>query len=161
MTRHPLPEMRTDNAEQTFFPSLQKEMNRLLDQFRNGFPTPDTHWPAGFGSDAFPAIDYVESDDAMHISAEVPGMSEDDIDVSITDKTLTLKGKKSAEHAADEDGVHVIERRYGSFRRQIPLGFTPDADAVEATFTDGILRLKITKPAETQAAVRKIAIKKS
>lgn len=161
MTRQTMPDLRPDIDGPAFFPSLQKEMNRLLNQFRNGFPTPDTDWPAVFTGGAFPAIDVVEKDDSITISAEVPGVSEDDIDVSITGKTLTLKGTKSAEHKEDEDGLHLVERRYGSFRRQIPLGFAPEDNAVDVKFADGILNLTIAKPAETQAAVRKIAIKKS
>lgn len=160
MSRQNLPELTTTGDGSAFFPSLQKEMNRLFDQFRNGFPTPDTHWPAAFTGASFPAIDVIEKDDAIEISAELPGVSEDEVDVSISGDVLTLKGKKEAKHEQKEDDLHVVERRYGSFRRQVPLGFTPGDDAVDAQFSEGVLKLTIAKPAETQAATKKINIKK-
>ncbi|NNE88194.1 MAG: Hsp20/alpha crystallin family protein [Silicimonas sp.] len=90
MARQNLPETQSESA---FFPSLQKEMNRLFDQFRTGFPMSENTLPSVFGAGMFPAIDVVDTDDAMEISAEVPGVSEDDLDVSITGDVLTLKGK--------------------------------------------------------------------
>ncbi len=144
-----------------FFPSLQREMNRLFDQFRAGFPVADNLPSAVFGAGGFPAIDVVDKGDALEVSAELPGVKEDDLDVSISGDVLTLKGEKSYDHEEKEENFHRIERRYGSFRRHIPLGFTPENGAVNADFSDGILKLKIAKPAEAKAEVQKIDIKKS
>ncbi|WP_299410108.1 Hsp20/alpha crystallin family protein [uncultured Roseobacter sp.] len=161
MSRQFLPELRSDADGSSLFPSFQKEVNRLFDQFRTGFPMPDTGAQATFAASVFPAIDVVEKKDAVEISAEIPGVKEEDLDASITGDVLTLKGEKSADHEVTEDNYHLIERRYGSFRRQIPLGFSPENGAVEAKFTDGILKLRIAKPAAAKADFHKIDIKKT
>ena len=161
MSRHSLPELQSETGETPFFTSLQREMNRLFDQFRNGFPTPDMALPSGFSGSMFPAIDVVDTDEAMEISAEVPGVKEQDLDASIAGDVLTLKGEKSSDHEKTEDNYHLTERRYGSFRRQIPLGFSPEDGAVETHFADGILKLRIVKPVTAKADVQKIEIKKT
>ena len=161
MSRQPLPQARSTPKETALFPSLQKEMNRLLDQFKSGFPMLDENERAFFDGPSFPAIDVVETDNAIEVSAEVPGVKEDDLDVTVSGETLVLKGEKSADHEEYEDNYHLIERRYGSFRRQIPLGFAPEDGAVDARFADGILKLSIAKPATAKAGVQKISIKKS
>ncbi len=161
MTRRSLASMPSETSETSFFPNLQKEMNRLFDQFRAGFPLSEPLASANFGATMFPAIDVVDTDDVTEISAEVPGVAEDDLDVSITGDVLTLKGKKSSNHEEKEDNYHLIERQYGSFRRRIPLGFRPEVGAVKAEFKDGILKLKIGRPANAQPEVQKIAIGKS
>ena len=148
----------TDDA--MFFPSLQREMNRLFDQFRAGFPVADNLPSAVFGAGGFPAIDVVDTGDALEVSAELPGVKEDDLNVSISGDLLTIKGEKSHEHEKKDDSYHRIERRYGSFRRQIPLGFLPESGAVNADFKDGILTLKIAKPAAVKSEVQQIGINK-
>lgn len=161
MSRHSLPSMQSESDGSPFFPSFQREMNRLIDQFRSGFPAPEAATGMAFGGPLFPAIDVVERDDAVEISAEVPGVHEKDLDAFISGDVLTLKGEKSAEHKEEDDGYHRIERQYGSFRRQIPLGFHPEDGAVEAAFSDGVLKLRIAKPPTVKAGVRKIDISKS
>ncbi len=161
MTRRALPSMLSEASDSSFFPSLQKEMNRLFDQFRTGYPVPEAANRITFGPAMFPAIDVVDTDTALEISAEVPGVKEEDLDVSISGDVLTLKGEKSADHEEKEENYHLIERQYGSFRRQIPLGFAPDDGAVDAEFKDGILNLRIWKPAKATSGVQKIDIKKS
>ncbi|MFK7837447.1 MAG: Hsp20/alpha crystallin family protein [Sulfitobacter sp.] len=161
MSRQTLSHPRTNRSETALFPSLQREMNRLLDQFKSGFPMlEDDPHPFGEGP-SFPAIDVVGTDDAIEVTAEVPGVKEDDLDVTVSGETLILKGEKSADHEETEDNYHLIERRYGSFRRQIPLGFAPEDGAVDADFADGILKLRIAKPATAKAGVQKIKIKKT
>lgn len=161
MARQTVPARKPETDQSLFFPSLQKEMNRLFDQFRTGFPFSEAEVPANWGASVFPAMDVVDTDNTVEISAEVPGVKEDDLDVSITGEVLTLKGEKSFDHEEKEDNYHRIERQYGSFRRQIPLGFAPETGAVKADFADGILKLTIKKPAKAKADVQKIAIKKS
>ena len=161
MFRQSLPQTRQNADGPAFFSSFQKEMNRLLEQFRTGFPMPDAETRDIFTAPSFPAIDVIETDDGLEISAEVPGVKEDEMDVTISGANLVIKGEKSADHEIEEDNYHMVERRYGSFRRHIPLGFTPAEDAVEAEFKDGILKLRIAKPAAAKADVQKIDIKKS
>lgn len=158
MSRRSLPSMQSDASESVFFPTLQGEMNRLFDQFRTGFPTLTSANNAIFGAPGFPAIDVAETDDALEISAEVPGVKEEDLEVSITRDVLTLKGEKSSDSEKKEENYHLVERQYGSFHRQIPLGFTPEEGAVKADFKDGILKLAIQKPANARPEVQKISI---
>ncbi len=161
MFRQNLPDRLSGSDNSSYFPSFQREMNRLFDQLRNGFPAPDADPRTAYGAALFPAIDVLETDDAIEVSAEVPGVSEKDLDASISGDVLTLKGEKSSEHEETEDNYHRLERRYGSFRRQIPLGFTPKDGAVEAKYTDGVLKLHITKPPAVKAEIQKIDISKS
>jgi HSP20 family protein len=144
-----------------FFQSMQREMNQFIDKFR-GHPmsSPGDFFEA-LGAPAFPAIDVVETDDALEITAEIPGVDEDDLDISIANNALVLKGEKSSEHEDKEQDFHLVERRYGSFRRQLPLGFTPEGGAVNATFKNGVLKLKIAKPEGSSEPVQKIKISKS
>ena len=161
MAKQSVEKRQSPPEDSMLFPSLQREMNRLFDQFRVGFPAADNLPSNIFGAGGFPAIDVVDTGDAVEVSAELPGVKEDDLDVSISGDVLTLKGEKSYDHEEKEENFHRIERRYGSFRRQIPLGFTPESGAVSADFADGILQLKVAKPAAAKAEVQKIDIKKS
>ncbi|SEW26665.1 heat shock protein Hsp20 [Cognatiyoonia koreensis] len=161
MQSQSLPDTQADNSGTAFFPSFQREMNRLIDQFRNGFPIAEALAPPFYGSAVFPSIDVVETEDALEISAEVPGVSEKDIDVTITGDRLTIKGEKTSEHEDKKEGLHRIERHYGSFHRLVPLGFAPADDAVDAKFADGVLKLRIAKPAEAKAKVHKVNINES
>lgn len=141
---------------QPFFEQLQQEMERLFDRFR-GYP-PVAASSLGFGAALHPAIDVTETDDSVEVTAEIPGVGSDDIDVSLSGDVLVIKGEKSEERKEDESNYHMHERRFGSFRRQIPLGFTPADDAIKGDFADGVLKVSITKPAEAKTKSRKIAI---
>lgn len=150
-------------AEQTspIFQSLQREMNQFLDRFRGQSVTTPTEFFDALSNPLFPALDVVETEEAVEITAEVPGVEEDDLDVSITQNMLVLRGEKSNQHEETTQAIHHVERRYGSFRRQIPLGFMPDDDAVEATFNDGVLKLTIAKPEAARKSVQKIKISRA
>ena len=139
---------------QPFFEQLQQEMEHLFDRFRGYPPVANTF----FGDRLTPVIDMSETDDVVEVSAEIPGVGSDDLDVSLNGDLLVIKGEKSDERTEDDKNYHMHERSYGSFRRQIPLSFTPADDAIEAKFTDGVLRLTIAKPADAKAKNRKIAI---
>ena len=150
-----LPQIPTTGSEpQPFFEQLQKEMEHLLDRFR-GYPPVAS---AVFGDRLTPVIDMSETEDSVEVTAEIPGVGSDDLDVSLSGDLLVIKGEKSDERTENDKNYHLHERSYGSFRRQIPLGFTPADDAIEAKFADGVLKLRIAKPAEAIAKNRKIAI---
>ncbi len=155
-----LPSGPTKGSEpQPFFEQLQQEMERLFDRFRGYPPVAGGGTLAGFGAALHPAIDVAETDDTLEVTAEIPGVGADDIDVSLNGDVLVIKGEKSQERSEEDKNYHMHERSYGSFRRQIPLGFTPADDAIDGKFKDGVLRLSITKPAEAKSAQRKIEIK--
>lgn len=104
-----------------------------------------------------PAIDVVEEEDAVKLTAEVPGMTKEDLDVSIDNGVLTLSGEKKEEQSSEQAGYHRVERRYGTFERRIRLPEYVDAENIEATYEDGVL--KLTMPKAEGARARSIQIK--
>lgn len=140
-------------GEWPFLQTFQSEMNRLFDRF-NG----SDHWPS---AQVVPAIDLAETDKAVEVTVDVPGVSQQDLDVSIAHDSLIIKGKKSDEREEGDKDWHVVERSFGSFRRAIPLGFTPDDEAVDAKYENGVLSLRIEKPTDADKNARKIEIKRS
>jgi len=110
-----------------------------------------------------PKVDIAESKDAIEVTAELPGVDEKDLDVTLADGMLTVRGeKKSARDEQDKDkNWHVVERSYGSFSRAIPLPFDPDLTKVEAKFDKGVLHIHLPKPAEVAKKQQKIEIKKA
>lgn len=108
-----------------------------------------------------PKIDVSENEKSVEISVELPGVKEDDIDVTVTDNTLVIKGEKSDEREENENDFHVVERSYGSYMRTIPLGFDVDDKAIKATIKDGVLSITVKKPAEVTEKTKKIPINKA
>lgn len=161
MSRQSPLSMRIASDTSPFFQSFQKEMDRFLDRFKSGELAPNAGAFLPVDETLFPALDVAETDDAVEITAEVPGVAEDDLDASITGDVLVLKGEKSSDHEEKEKDYHIVERRYGSFRRQIPIGFTPEEGSVDAKFADGVLKLRIAKPANAKVGTQKIKISKS
>lgn len=142
-----------------FFEQLHQEMEQLFDRFRGYPPVANALPRLGFGDGLHPAIDMAETDDAIEITADIPGVGADDLDVSLNGDVLVIKGEKSDERTEKDKNYHLTERSYGSFRRQIPLGFTPADDAIDGHFADGVLKVTIPKPADAKTQNRKIAIK--
>jgi HSP20 family protein len=105
-----------------------------------------------------PAVDVIEKDDKFLVKAELPGMKEEDIDVSVVGDTLTIKGEKKSESEVKEENYYRSERAYGSFYRSIPLPSTVDADKIEANYEDGVLEVTIPKMPEVKP--KKIAVSK-
>ncbi len=97
-----------------------------------------------------PAIDVFEKDDKFVVKAELPGMKEEDIDVSVVGDTLTIKGEKEMETETKEEDYYQWERAYGSFYRAIPLPSTVDASKIEASYEDGVLEVTLPKAAEVK-----------
>ncbi len=144
---------------QHFFEQLQQEMEQLFDRFRGYPPVANALPRLGLGNSVLPAIDMAETEDAVEITADIPGVDADDLDVSLNGDMLVIKGEKSDERTEDKKNYHLTERSYGSFQRQIPLGFTPAEDAIDGHFADGVLKVTIPKPDEAKTPHRKIAIK--
>jgi HSP20 family protein len=132
--------------------TLQNEMNRL---FGTVFDTP----VQGNGATMrrwMPAMDLVETDDHFVLTADLPGMSEQDVNIEIEDRVLTVSGERKATHEVSKDGFHRVERAFGSFSRSLTLPEGIDTDAVEASFDRGVLEVRIPKPEERKP--RRIAI---
>lgn len=143
-----------------FFNSLHEEIDRVFDRFASSLPLSAGDLWSRSDEAVMPALDVADTEKEVVVTAEVPGVSEKDLDVSITDGILTLRGEKSSDREEKEESYHLIERRYGSFRRSVSLGFTPDEGKVQATFKDGVLKLRIAKPKGTTSKTRKIKIGK-
>ena len=161
VSRH-LPSIFSAEMERNpFFHSLHKEIDRVFDRFRDRDTVEGEDLFAKAGHRITPALDIAETDTAVEVTAELPGVLEKDLEISITGGVLTLKGEKTTDREEKEKDYHLVERRYGSFRRSIPLGFEPEDGKVEAKFADGILRLKIEKPETAVAKTQTIKIAKS
>jgi HSP20 family protein len=123
--------------------SLQNRVNSLLRDLNSENETVAT---AGF----VPPVDIYEDEKKVVIKLEVPGIEEKDLQVSVENNTLTVRGERKFESEEKEENFHRIERRYGSFYRSFTLPTTVDAENVEAKYTAGILRLELNKKAEAQ-----------
>ncbi|KZB54717.1 Hsp20/alpha crystallin family protein [Thalassospira xiamenensis] len=104
-----------------------------------------------------PRIDVHETDDNIELSAELPGVEQGDVDVSVLEGVLTITGEKKSTRESN-DGARVVERTYGSFKRSFRLPDTVDADKIAASFKNGVLTLTLPKVAEVKPEPRKIAI---
>lgn len=137
--------------------SLRREVDRIFDEFFNGFGS----FGDGAGLSPRPVVDIADEDKELVITAEIPGLDEKDLDVSLAGDLLTIKGEKKAEHEEKNGGAHYMERRYGSFSRSVRLPFQVDDQDIEAKYEKGVLTIRIPKPIEMQKAVRRIPIKAS
>lgn len=121
--------------------SLHNEMGRIFgDLFTPHEDTTnmeDTSW--------VPTVDISETENGYEIRAELPGVSEDDVNVSVTDNVLTVKGEKRQEEETEGKNYHRVERRYGSFQRSFSLPRHIETDAIKAKFKEGVLTLGIPK----------------
>ena len=106
-----------------------------------------------------PAINVAETRDAFELTAELPGVDEKDINVSLDENQLVISGEKKAESTKEEKDWHVEERSYGSFYRSMSLPFEPEDGAVDARFDKGVLYLTIKKPAKVMRTTKTINIK--
>jgi len=119
-------------------------------------------WPVAVARepDAFaPQFNVKETENAYVITADLPGVKEEDLDLSLTGNHLTVSGKREAESKRDEENFHIYERRFGSFSRSFLLPDEADGEAVAADLKDGVLVLSIAK--KSQAKPKKITIKKN
>ncbi len=128
--------------------TLQSDVNRLFDSFfgRRGEPggmaTARRRW--------VPAMDLVETDDSLVLRADLPGLGHDDVAVEVKDGVLTVSGERKAEHEEKKEGYHRVERSFGRFSRSLELPQGVDAESVSAGFENGVLEVRIPKPAERQ-----------
>jgi HSP20 family protein len=138
-----------------------RELDELQRRFEDSWP----FWPSP-GRFPFetgewaPAIDMYEKDDKYMVKAELPGMKEEDVDVSVVGDRLTIKGEKKAETEIKEENYYRSERSYGSFFRSIDLPSDADPDKVEASYEDGVLEVAIPKTAGVKPKKVTVSAKK-
>jgi len=138
------------------FGALRSEIDKLFDDFVSPsslFLRPTN--PASIS----PALELIDKGAAYQLTAELPGLKADDIDVSVADGVLTVSGEKREESEREANGVLLNERRYGVFRRQVSLPSDVDPDTVEAHFKHGVLRVEIAKDKAAAGRSRRIAVK--
>ena len=99
-----------------------------------------------------PSVDVSETDDGFEVRAELPGVTKDDLSVSVKDNLLTLSGEKRQEKVDDTQAYRRVERRYGNFQRRFTLPAEVDTDDIKAEFRDGVLTLSIPKPEAAKPA---------
>ncbi|MEP7075761.1 MAG: Hsp20/alpha crystallin family protein [Acidobacteriota bacterium] len=133
--------------------TIQNEMNRLFASF-----TPDAFGREEAASGAWnPKVNIFENKDGLVLEAELPGVKQEDFDLTVEDNVITLKGERKFEKETSDDNYHRVERSYGSFARSFTLPANVAADGSEADFSNGVLRVTLPKREETKA--RKIEIK--
>lgn len=138
--------------------ALHREMDRLFDDFWNEFGRP---FGAAGALGAAPRADMADTDKAIEVTIELPGLDEKDIDVSVTEDALTIKGEKRSEREEKEKGYYLSERRFGAFHRTIPLPRGINASDAKAEFKKGVLTVTLPKTPEAQAKVKRIEVKAS
>ncbi len=130
---------------------LQREIDRLFDDFTQG-------WPGGGRSqELLPSTDVAETENEIEITAELPGLEEKDVEVNVADNVLTIKGEKKAGKEETDKNYRMYERSYGSFSRRIELPNGVNPDKIKASLANGVLKVTVPKPAP--APVKKVDVK--
>lgn len=150
---------------------LKAEIDRAFEQAFRGWPRfggwltdwdPFREMQTVFGKarlGRFPPTDIDESDKEYTVSIELPGLDAGDIDLSVGDNMLTVKGEKKSEREEEEKGYHLAERSYGCFERSFRLPEGVDTEKIDASFDKGVLKITLPKHAEARKKARKISVK--
>jgi len=144
--------------------ALQDRMNRAFDSFFSSGP-----WRSGFDDPFFgglisrnggfrPTVDVSENDGSITVTAELPGLTEDDVEVTLNENVLTLSGEKRQESEEEREDFRHVERSYGSFRRSFTLPNTIDPERVTAKFNKGVLTVNIARNDKAIANERRISV---
>mgnify|MGYP006292208315 CR=1 FL=1 len=139
------------------FQELQNEMNRMFESFFGGRSMMEP-WSGSSSSSSMmqrsgrftPRIDVSENTESVNITAELPGMNKDDIELFADENGLTLKGEKHFEETQEDEGFYRNERSYGYFRRTVPFPVEVDTDNVDAKFEEGVLHVRVPKTGESK-----------
>ena len=148
------------------FQTLRKQVDDLFTNFTVSWPhfeIPKIEWPmlVGEGSESTIAkFDLSESDKAVKVVAEIPGVDEKDVEVLVQDGVLTIKGKKETEREEEKGNVYISERSFGSFSRAFRLPDGIDEEAVDASFDMGVLTVTLPKTAKKTTGARHVTVKK-
>jgi len=134
--------------------ALQNRVNSLFRDFSEGESSMTT-------GNFVPAVDIYEDEKRVVLKLEVPGIEEKDLDVSVENNTLTVKGERKFEKEEKEENFHRIERRYGSFFRAFTLPTSVETENIDAKYENGVLRLELKKKAEAQPKQIKVNVNKS
>ena len=149
------------------FEGLRRDVDRLFEDFtmspfmmpfrRPAFDLEPFWQPESWV--AAPAVDLIEHEKALELTAELPGLDEKNIEVKVANGVLTIRGEKAEDKEEKNKDFHMRERRFGAFERAFRIPEIVDMDKIEATFKKGVLMVKMPKTAEAQKPVKKIAVK--
>jgi len=149
------------NREAETYPldAFQREMNRLFDDFFKG--TGLKPWAEEMESlGAFtPQVNMVEDEKSIQVSAELPGLDEKDVEISLSKDSLTIRGEKKEEAEHKDKGAYYMERSFGSFTRVLPMPKDVNTEKAEATFKKGVLTITVPKLEKEKQSQKKIKIK--
>jgi HSP20 family protein len=157
-SKHNVP-IRRENGNGRF--GLSSDFDRVFEDFWRGFgQSLPSAWYDSPETPAPPRVDMHETDNEVEIKVELPGMDESDVDVSLADGVLTVRGEKKDEREKKHKGYVLRERSFGSVERIVPLPPGLDLDSATAAFKRGVLTVTIRKTAEAQAQTRRIAVRR-
>ena len=132
--------------------TLRERMNRMFEDVFSGRKDDKELTPTSWA----PAVDIYETENELVLSAEIPGLSEKEVEIKVEDNTLTLKGERRFEKETKEENYHRIERSYGSFYRAFTLPNSIDPDKIQAEHENGVLRVSMPKRHELNPRTVKI-----
>jgi HSP20 family protein len=147
------------------FETLRREIDRVFEgvggawPFGSGRSPLDLGWPRDGQWRVTPAVDVAENDKDFELTAELPGMSEKDIELTLANGNLVIKGEKKDQREESKADYYLSERRFGAFVRAFELPPGVDPGKIEASFAKGVLKIKLPKSVEAQKAETKIPIK--
>jgi HSP20 family protein len=133
---------------------MRKEMDHLWDSFFEERP----RLKAEEVREWFPSLDVAETKDSLVVKAEIPGMDPKDIDISLSNEILTIKGEKKQEKEEKEENYHLIERSYGKFIRSVRLPGEVKSDKISASYKNGVLNIILPKSEEAKKKEVKIKV---
>jgi len=138
------------------FQELKREIDRIWDEFVGRVPFPE-RWEK---FEWAPAVDVSETDEAVVVRADVPGLAPEDLEINLSGNLLTIKGEKKQEREEKKENFYRMERVYGSFVRSIELPAEVEAEKVEAVYKNGVLKIVLPKKAEAKGKAIKIKVEK-
>lgn len=141
------------------FSAMRGEMDRMFERFEHGFPRFPHLFRADHASVMAPELDVRESATAITVEAELPGVEEKDISVTLSNGILSIKGEKKQDKEEKSENYYIAERSYGAFERSLQLPDSVDETKVDAKFDKGVLKITATKKPEAVKAQRRIEIK--
>lgn len=140
--------------------SFHRDINKVFDNFFSDFSFPSLRnteelWNTSFS----PKVNVSENEKEINVEAELPGMEEKDVNVTLNNNSLVIKGERKSKKEDKSDNYHLVESSYGSFCRTIPIPEGIDRDKIEAVYKNGVMKVTIPKTEEAKKKVKKIPIK--
>jgi HSP20 family protein len=141
------------------FTAFRRDVERLFDDFFDGFGSSALGQMRPWQR-VLPSIDVTETGKDVVVTAELPGLDENELQVTLDGDVLTISGEKRAEHEHKNGDAYYVEHRFGAFSRSIRLPFAVDQEQIETKYDKGVLTIRVPKPAQLQPSVRRVDVKR-